>query len=63
MRRFAVCRVFVLLFVLSLVLPAQAAPKRDASQPGFFDRAISQIVNIIKRIVPFEEFQPNIPKP
>lgn len=61
MRRFLICRVAALLFVLFAVLPAQAASWRDDSNvmSGFLNR----IVEVVKRLLPHTTDEISFPKP
>jgi hypothetical protein len=63
MRRF-VNGLAVLVVVLSLSVPASAAPRRDDGAGDFFPSAIKRIVQLIKRAIhPLDGGDMSFPKP
>ena len=64
MHRVLLRRLTVVFFLAFMaVAPIQAAPKGGDSSAGFFERAITKIVQIVKRIIPLEDAQPTFPHP
>jgi hypothetical protein len=59
MRRFFTRYVAVLMIAGFSVLPASAAPQRDHSSPGLFER----IVKIIRHVLPLDDVKVDLPKP
>lgn len=60
MRRLFVRRFAVLVLVLSIVVPASAAPRRDDDSPTDI---IRRIIRIIRHILPLEEIKVAVPTP
>jgi len=60
MRRTFVRLVAAVILVLSMVVPASAAPRRDGDTPISI---IRRIVEIIRHVVPLEEIKATIPTP
>lgn len=65
MRRGSPVKVATLVFVIfTLAAPAFAAPPRDDSPIGAFERAITRVVKQIRKIfVPTPLFEVSVPKP
>jgi len=61
MRRSLGVRLATIVFVVSLALPAVAAP-RDDTPVGRFERAIERIVSKIRQILPLDLVDINLPK-
>jgi hypothetical protein len=55
-------RLAILVLVGCMALPASAAPRRDDSTPGFFEK----IVRVVKRLlplIPLDTIDASVPKP
>ncbi len=63
MRRSLGTRVATFVFVVCMAVPAVAAPPRDDSPIGGFERAITHILKIVRGLIPTNLADLNIPKP